>query len=118
MDNQQIDGIGQQVKGALKRAVGRMIGDAKLPADGAAEETNGEAQLAAAPSSGLLMGIDADRIKGVAHQLEGAVKQGIGSLMADPGLRQSGIDERKAGKVQNARGGARDTAREGLEKQQ
>jgi uncharacterized protein YjbJ (UPF0337 family) len=118
VDNEQIEGIGQQVKGAVKRAFGKMIGDAKLAADGAAEETSGQAEAAAAPSNSLLMGIDVDRIKGVAHQLEGAVKQGIGGLISDPGLRQSGIDERKAGKVQNALGSARDTAREGFEKQQ
>lgn|GEM_PF-3176547 len=62
IDNEQIEGIGQQVRGAVKRAIGKMIGDAKMAADGAAEETSGEAQVAAAPSSWLLMGIDADRI--------------------------------------------------------
>jgi uncharacterized protein YjbJ (UPF0337 family) len=116
MNDDQIEGIGQQVKGAVKRAFGKMIGDAKMAADGAAEETSGEAQIEASPNSGQVMGIDADRIKGVAHQFEGAVKQGVGSLMADAALRQSGIAERKAGKVQNALGGARDTAREAMEK--
>jgi len=116
MNNDQIEGIGQQVKGAVKRAFGKMVGDAKMAADGAAEQTSGEAEVAAAPNSGQVMGIDVDRIKGVAHQLGGAVKEGIGSLISDPDLRQSGIAEQNAGKVQNALGSARDTAREAVDK--
>jgi uncharacterized protein YjbJ (UPF0337 family) len=112
MDNERIEGIGHQIKGAAKRAFGKMIGDAKMTADGAAEKAGGDAQVAAAPTSGQVMGIDADRIKGVAHQVEGAVKKGIGSLIADPALRQAGIAEQEAGKVQNAIGGARDSARD------
>jgi uncharacterized protein YjbJ (UPF0337 family) len=116
MDNDRIEGIGHQVKGAVKRAFGMMIGDAKIAADGAAEQASGDAQVAAAPTGGQVMGIDADRIKGVAHQLEGALKEGIGSVFANPGLRQAGIAEREAGKVQNAVGGARDSARDAVEK--
>jgi uncharacterized protein YjbJ (UPF0337 family) len=116
--NAWIEGIGHQVKGAVKRALGQVIGDAKTIADGANEKASGDAQVAAAKTSGQVMGIDSDRIIGVAHQLDGAVKQGIGSVIADPQLRQAGIAERKAGKVQNAAGSARDTARNGVEKGQ
>lgn len=118
MDNDRIKGIGHQVKGAVKRAVGKMIGDAKMTADGAAEKASGDAQVAAAMTGGQVMGIDADRIKGVAHQFEGALKQGIGSVIADPGLQQAGTAEREAGKAQNVAGGARDSAREAVEKGQ
>jgi uncharacterized protein YjbJ (UPF0337 family) len=116
MDNVRIEGIGHQIRGAMKRAFGKMIGDAKLTTDGAAERKIGDAQVAAAPISGQVMGIDVDRIKGVAHQLDGAVKQGIGGLIADAGLRRAGIAEREAGKVQNAVGSARDAARDSVEK--
>ncbi len=116
MDNDRIEGIGHQVRGVVKRAFGRMIGDAKMTTDGVAGKSDGDAQVAAAPTTGQVIGVDADRIKGVVHQLEGALKQGIGSLMADAGLRQAGIAEREAGKAQNAVGGARDTAREMVEK--
>jgi uncharacterized protein YjbJ (UPF0337 family) len=57
-------------------------------------------------------------IQGVAHQLEGALKQGIGSVMSDPGLQQVGTAEREAGKAQNVPGGARDSARQAVEKGQ
>lgn len=118
MENDRIEGIGHQLRGTVKRAFGRMIGDAKMTADGAAGKSGGDAQVAAAPTTWQVMGVDVDRIKGVAHQLEGALKQCIGSVMADPGLKQAGIAERDAGKVQNAVGGARDTAREMVEKGQ
>jgi len=117
MDNDRIEGIGHQVKGAVKSAIGKMIGDAKIAADGAAEKANGDAQVAAATTGGQVMGIDSDRIKGAVHQFEGALKQGIGSVIADPDLHQAGTAEREAGKAQNAAGGARDSAREAAEKE-
>jgi uncharacterized protein YjbJ (UPF0337 family) len=116
MDSNRIEGMCHQVKGAVKRAFGKIIGDAEMIADGAAEKASGDAHVAAAPSGGQVMGIDADRIKGVAHQLDGAIKEGIGRVMSDPKLQQAGIAEREAGKAQNAVGGARDTAREAVEK--
>jgi uncharacterized protein YjbJ (UPF0337 family) len=116
MDDDRMEGIGHQVKGAMKRAFGRMIGDAKLEADGAAERESGEAQSRAAPTGGQVAGVDADRVKGVAHQLEGELKQGLGALIVDPELQRAGTAEREAGRIQNAAGGARDAAREATEK--
>jgi uncharacterized protein YjbJ (UPF0337 family) len=115
MDKDRIEGIGHQIRGAVKHTFGRMIGDAKMAADGSAETARGKAQLAAAPVGAQVMGIDADRIKGVVHQFDGALKQGIGRVIADPELRQAGIAEQEAGRVQNAAGGARDSARDGVE---
>ncbi len=112
MDNSRIEGLGHQVKGALKEGLGRLLGDAKLKADGAAERAAGEAQNAASAESAPLMGIDADRIKGVGHQIRGAVKEGLGKLQNDEELKAAGIAEREAGVVQNAAGSARDEARE------
>lgn len=118
MDNDRIEGVSHQVKGVVKRAVGRIIGDAKLIADGTAEKASGDAQVAAATPRGQVMGVDADRIKGVAHQFEGAFKEGIGNITANPDLQRAGIAEREAGKVQNAVGSARDSARAIMEKKQ
>jgi len=116
MNNDRIEGIGHQIKGAAKHAFGKLIGDAKMSADGAAEQARGEAQTAAAPAGGQVMGIDIDRFKGVAHQLEGAVKEGVGSLIANPDLQEAGSAEREAGRVQNAVGSSRDSAREAVGK--
>lgn len=118
MDNDRIEGIGHQIKGTVKRAVGKMMGDAKMTADGAAEKASGDAQVAAASTGGQVVGIDGDRIKGVAHQLKGAVREGIGGLISDADMQQAGSEERAAGKMQNAAGSARDTARDAAEKAQ
>jgi uncharacterized protein YjbJ (UPF0337 family) len=44
MDKDRIEGIGHQVKGAVKEGLGRIIGDAKLEADGTAERASGKVQ--------------------------------------------------------------------------
>jgi uncharacterized protein YjbJ (UPF0337 family) len=115
MDKNRIEGIGHQIMGTFKEGLGKIIGDAKLTADGTAEKSVGEAQSAAAASGSQVMGIDADRIVGIGHQLKGAVRQGLGRVAGDPTLEQGGIAEREAGKIQNAAGSARDEAREAVE---
>jgi len=47
VDVDRIAGVGRQLKGALKRSLGSLIGDSKLKADGIAECRAGEAQNAA-----------------------------------------------------------------------
>ncbi|MGD0102673.1 MAG: CsbD family protein [Rhodopila sp.] len=111
MTNSRIDGVGHQVKGALKEGLGKLIGDAKLKADGAAERAAGAAQNAASADGDPLIGIDADRIKGVGHQIKGAMKEGLGNITNDLELKAAGIAEREAGVTQNAAGSARDEAR-------
>jgi len=110
MDKDRLDGIGHQIKGALKEGLGKVIGDAKLTADGIAERTDGEVQVIASEGPHQVLGIDTDRIAGVGHQLKGAVKEGVGKLFGDAGLADNGVAERAAGKVQNAAGSARDAA--------
>jgi len=112
MDNNRLEGIGHQVKGVLKEGLGKIIGDAKLTADGAAERATGQAQAVAGPEGDSVGGIDTDRIAGVGHQLKGALKEGLGNLAGNPELAAEGTSERDAGKQQNATGGARDAARE------
>jgi uncharacterized protein YjbJ (UPF0337 family) len=112
MSSNRLEGIGHQVEGVLKEGLGKIIGDAKLTADGAAERAEGQAQNVADPEGGTVAGIDTDRIAGVGHQLKGALKQGLGELAGKPELAAEGAAEREAGKQQNAAGGTRDTARE------
>ncbi len=111
MDKKQIEAIGHQLKGALKEGLGRLIGDAKLKADGAAERAAGAAQNAASGGGATFIGIDNDRIIGAGHQIKGAVKEGLGYIGDDPALNASGVAEREAGIIQNAAGSARDEAR-------
>jgi uncharacterized protein YjbJ (UPF0337 family) len=112
MDKNHLEGIGHLVKGAVKEGLGKIIGDVKLASDGSAERTSGETQYAAGADN--LVGIDSDRIKGIGHQLKGALKEGLGHITGDPKLEADGVAEREAGKAQNAAGSARDVARDAL----
>src|ERR1700677_3913127 len=96
MDKNHLEGIGHLIKGAVEEGLGKIIGDAKLTSDGHAERASGEAQYAAGANN--LVGIDADRIRGIGHQLTGALKEGLGSITGDPKLEADGIAERGAGK--------------------
>ena len=46
MDKDRVEGVGHQVKGALKEVAGKVTGDAKLQTEGTAEKTAGKAQNA------------------------------------------------------------------------
>jgi uncharacterized protein YjbJ (UPF0337 family) len=60
--------------------------------------------------------MDTDRIEGVAHQAKGAIKEAAGKVTGDAKIEAEGKAEKAAGKVQNAVGGMKDTAREALDK--
>jgi len=47
MDKNRIEGSAKQAKGAIKEAIGKVTGDAKLQADGQADKLAGKAQNAA-----------------------------------------------------------------------
>jgi uncharacterized protein YjbJ (UPF0337 family) len=116
MDKNRIGAIGHQLKGTLKEGLGKIIGDAKLTADGAAERAVGEAQNSAGAGGPLIdLGVDTDRIAGIGHQLKGALKESLGKMTGNRELTAAGIAERVAGKAQNAVGSVRDEAREALE---
>ena len=117
MESNRIEGIGHQVKGAVIEGLGKAIGDAKLAADGAAERAIGDEQNVAGAGGDQLIGVDVDRIKGIAHQIKGALIQGFGAIAGNPQLAADGVAERLAGKAQNAAASARDLAREEVEKQ-
>jgi uncharacterized protein YjbJ (UPF0337 family) len=44
VDQDRVEGIGHQVKGAVKEGVGKVTGDHKTQAEGAAEKTAGKIQ--------------------------------------------------------------------------
>ena len=46
MDKDRVDGVGKQVSGAIKAAVGKLTGDSKTEAEGTAEKTGGKVQNA------------------------------------------------------------------------
>ena len=46
MDKDRIEGAGNQAKGAIKETAGKLTGDAKLKAEGAADKAAGKVQNA------------------------------------------------------------------------
>ena len=55
--------------------------------------------------------MDKDRMKGMAHQAKGGVKEKAGKAMGDKKMQGEGKGEKAAGKVQNTVGGMKDTLR-------
>lgn len=55
--------------------------------------------------------MDKDRIKGSVKQASGGVKKTIGKATGDTTMEAEGRAEQATGKVQNAVGGLKDTAR-------
>ncbi len=44
VDKNRVEGVGHQIKGGLKEAAGKVTGNTKTEAEGAAEKTAGKAQ--------------------------------------------------------------------------
>jgi uncharacterized protein YjbJ (UPF0337 family) len=60
--------------------------------------------------------MDKDRTEGMGHEIKGAVKEGVGKVTGDTRTQAEGAAEKAGGKVQNAIGGAKDAARDALNK--
>jgi uncharacterized protein YjbJ (UPF0337 family) len=60
--------------------------------------------------------MDKDRVEGVAHQAKGSIKEAAGKVTGDKQTQAEGAAEKAAGKVQNTVGGAKDTARDFVNK--
>jgi uncharacterized protein YjbJ (UPF0337 family) len=115
MEDHRLEGLGHQVKGAVKQSIGKAIGDAKLTADGTAERIIGDQQVTAGTgldSDDQMFGIDSGRVIGIVNQFKGALMQGVGSLVGNPKLQADGVAKQSAGKTQNAAGGERDEERQ------
>jgi uncharacterized protein YjbJ (UPF0337 family) len=56
--------------------------------------------------------MDNDRIKGMADQAKGAVKDAAGKVTGDSKLQAEGKADKLKGKVENAVGGAKDAIRD------
>jgi uncharacterized protein YjbJ (UPF0337 family) len=60
--------------------------------------------------------VDKDRIEGAAQQAKGAIKKGVGNVTGDEKMKAEGEADKLAGKAQSAVGGAKDAARDALDK--
>jgi len=59
--------------------------------------------------------MDKDRVKGMAKQAKGSIKDTAGKVSGDAKLQAEGKADKIKGKVQNAAGGLKDAARENRE---
>lgn len=57
-------------------------------------------------------GIDSDRTEGSMKQAGGKLKEGVGALFGDEKLKNEGRADKAEGKLQNAWGSMKDTARD------
>ncbi len=60
--------------------------------------------------------MDKDRIEGIGKQVSGSVKEMVGKVTGDVKIEAEGTAEKSEGKIQNAIGGMKDSAREALRK--
>jgi uncharacterized protein YjbJ (UPF0337 family) len=60
--------------------------------------------------------MDKDRIAGAAKTAKGSIKEATGKVIGDGKLEAEGKADKAAGKVQNAVGGAKDAARDAVDK--
>jgi uncharacterized protein YjbJ (UPF0337 family) len=60
--------------------------------------------------------MDKDRVKGAANQAKGWIKETWGKATGDAKTEAEGKADRAEGRVQNAVGGAKETAREARDK--
>ena len=56
--------------------------------------------------------MDKDRVKGMAQQGKGAVKEAAGKIMGDEKLKAEGKMDKAEGKIRNTVGGMKDAIRE------
>lgn len=56
--------------------------------------------------------MDKDRVKGMAQQGKGAVKEAAGKIMGDEKLKAEGKMDKAEGKIRNAVGGMKDAVRD------
>jgi len=60
--------------------------------------------------------MDKNRVEGMADQAKGAIKKGVGNLTGDAKLQAEGEADKMKGKMKNAVGGAKDAARDAIDK--
>jgi uncharacterized protein YjbJ (UPF0337 family) len=62
------------------------------------------------------MGSTADKIKGLANEAAGNVKQAVGKALDKPGLQAEGVAQERKGEAQQALGKGKDTVKKIVDK--
>jgi len=61
------------------------------------------------------MGSTSDKVKGMANEAAGNVKQGVGKATGNDKLRSEGVMQEKKGEAQQAVGKAKDALKKGID---
>jgi len=88
---EQLKGAGQEAKGEVKEAAGRLTGNRRLQAEGYVEKKIGKVRRTAARPM--------EAMKGSAQEVKGTLKRSVGEGLDDPDLASEGEAERVTGKV-------------------
>lgn len=80
-------GRGKELKGGLKEAAGKVLGNERMEAEGKADKTAGKA---------------ARETAGAGNEAVGNVKSGVGKALGNERLQGEGKGQRLKGKVQRA----------------
>lgn len=76
------EGTAKKIGGAIKKGVGKLVGDEQMEAEGHAKELEGEAQAEAAKA--------AERAKGKTEETVGAIKNRIGAVIGSDEMAAKG----------------------------
>jgi uncharacterized protein YjbJ (UPF0337 family) len=76
------EGTAEQVGGAIKEGVGKILGNERLEAEGRARKLEGEAKKEAAKAS--------ERAEGKTEEVAGAVKNRVGALIGNEQMQAEG----------------------------
>ena len=62
------------------------------------------------------MGSTSDKVKGVANEAAGNIKQGVGKVTGSDKMRAEGVRQERKGEAQQAVGKAKDALKKGIDK--
>src|SRR4051812_27773315 len=80
--SEKSEGTAEKIGGAIKKGVGKLVGDRTMEAEGRAKELHGEARREAAKAS--------ERTKGKVEELGGAIKNRVGHIIDDEEMAAEG----------------------------
>jgi uncharacterized protein YjbJ (UPF0337 family) len=81
-ESKRAEGKAEQIGGAIKEGVGKLIGNDQMQAEGAVKKEKGEAKEEAAKA--------AERTKGKFEEVTGAVKNRVGAVIDDDEMEAAG----------------------------
>jgi len=87
LEGQIMAGRSNEIKGGLKEAAGKLVGDDALEAEGATQKEAGRAER---------------KTSGAFHEAKGSVKSAIGDMVDSPTLEAEGETEKLRGKAERA----------------